>query len=73
MPLIDVTMIEGRTDAQKTDLIARLTDAAVGALGAPRESIRVILREVPGSHWGVGGVPKVPPTSGTGADGKRGC
>lgn len=67
MPLIDVTMIEGRTDAQKTDLIARLTEAAVTALGVPQESVRVILREVPGSHWGVGGKPKVPPKSEGGA------
>lgn len=58
MPLIQVTMIEGRPPAAKTALIASLTDATVSALGAPRESIRVILQEVPAAHWGVGGVPK---------------
>lgn len=60
MPFIDVTMIEGRTDEQKEALIARLTDAAAETTGAPVESIRVVLREVPGHHWGVGGKPKFP-------------
>nr|WP_078041914.1 4-oxalocrotonate tautomerase [Burkholderia cenocepacia] len=58
MPLIQVMLIDGRTTAEKTALIAGLTDAAVTALGAPRESVRVILQEVPAAHWGVGGVPK---------------
>jgi 4-oxalocrotonate tautomerase len=62
MPLIQVTMIEGRSADAKTALIRGLTDSAVDATGAPRESIRVILQEVPGAHWGVGGVSKSPPS-----------
>lgn len=58
MPLIQVTLIEGRSAEAKTALIRGLTDAAVDAIAAPRESIRVILQEVPAAHWGVGGVPK---------------
>jgi 4-oxalocrotonate tautomerase len=58
MPLILVTLIEGRSAEAKTALIRGLTDAAVEATAAPRESIRVILQEVPAAHWGVGGVPK---------------
>jgi len=61
MPLIQVTMIEGRSADTKTALIRGLTEAAAQATGAPRESIRVILQEVPGAHWGVGGVPKSAP------------
>lgn len=61
MPLIQVTLIEGRPDQAKAALIARLTDAVVDTLGAPRESVRVILQEVPAAHWGVGGVPKAVP------------
>ncbi|MGH1355792.1 MAG: 2-hydroxymuconate tautomerase [Thalassovita sp.] len=60
MPLIDVTMIEGRSNAVKEQLIARLTEAAAETTGAPIETIRVVLREVPGHHWGVGGKPKFP-------------
>jgi 4-oxalocrotonate tautomerase family enzyme len=29
-------------------------------LGVPRASIRVLLREVPAEHWGVGGETKDP-------------
>lgn len=58
MPLIQVTLIEGRSAEAKTALIRGLTDAAVEATSAPRESVRVILQEVPAAHWGVGGVPK---------------
>jgi 4-oxalocrotonate tautomerase len=58
MPLIQVTMIEGRSPETKEALIRLLTDGAEQATGAPRDSIRVILQEVPGAHWGVGGVPK---------------
>ncbi|HWT18722.1 MAG TPA: 4-oxalocrotonate tautomerase [Variovorax sp.] len=61
MPLIQVTLIEGRSAEAKTALIRGLTDAAVDAIAAPRESIRVILQEVPAAHWGVGGVSKGAP------------
>ena len=59
MPLIQVTMIEGRSAEAKTALMRGLTNAAADATGAPRESIRVIY-EVPALHWAVGGVSKTP-------------
>jgi 4-oxalocrotonate tautomerase len=58
MPLIEVTMIEGRTPEAKRALMRRLTDAAEETLGAPRASVRVVIREVPAAHWAVGGEPK---------------
>jgi 4-oxalocrotonate tautomerase len=63
MPLIQVTMIEGRSADMKAALIRGLTEAAVQTTGAPRESIRVILQEVPNAHWGVGGSPKAVSTA----------
>lgn len=63
MPLIQVTMIEGRSAEMKAALMRGLTDAAIEATGAPRETIRVILQEVPNAHWGVGGVSKAAPTA----------
>lgn len=56
MPFIDVTLAEGRSPEQLRTLITKLTDAAVEAVGAPRESIRVVLREVPQTHWAAGDV-----------------
>ncbi|MCA8932412.1 MAG: tautomerase family protein [Rhodospirillaceae bacterium] len=61
MPIIDVTLIEGRSPAKKVRLIEELTDAAVRALDAPIESVRVIIREVPGYQFGAAGKPKSPP------------
>lgn len=58
MPFIQVTLIEGRKPEAKTDLIRTLTEAVVTSIGAPIESVRVILMEVPASHWGVAGKPK---------------
>jgi 4-oxalocrotonate tautomerase len=55
MPFIDVTLVEGRTPQKLTELITALTDAAHSAVGAPRDSIRVVLREVPATHWAAGG------------------
>lgn len=56
MPIIEVSLVEGRSAEQLRTLITALTDAAVTALGAPRASIRVLLREVPATHWAAGDV-----------------
>ena len=58
MPIVEVLLIEGRSREKKLALMKALTDAVEITLAAPRESIRVILREVPAEHWAVGGVPK---------------
>lgn len=55
MPIIQVNMLEGRSDAQKESLIAALTDAAVQSLDAPQESVRVMINEMPKQHFGIGG------------------
>ena len=56
MPLIEVTMVEGRTPQQVRALISALTHAASAAVDAPLDSIRVVVREVPTTHWGAGDV-----------------
>lgn len=56
MPLIEVTLIEGRTPQQLRSLISELTQAVVRSVGAPLPSIRVIVREVPATHWAAGDV-----------------
>ena len=61
MPIIDITILEGRTHEQKSALITEVTDAAVRTLGAPPQSVRVIIREIQPSHFAVAGVPKGPP------------
>ncbi len=56
MPLVEVTLVEGRSPAQLRCLISELTGAVVRAVGAPRQNVRVVVREVPGTHWAAGDV-----------------
>jgi 4-oxalocrotonate tautomerase len=56
MPLIEVTIIEGRTPDQKRALITGITDAVETAIAAPRDAIRVAIRELPAENWAIGGV-----------------
>lgn len=58
MPLVEVTIIEGRPSEKKRALIKEVTDAVVRSIDAPKDAVRVIIREVPAAHWGVGGEPK---------------
>lgn len=55
MPIAEVRLIEGRSVECKKQLIAAVTDAIEGALGVGRDSIRVILMEVPPTNWAVAG------------------
>ena len=41
---------------QKKAAIEKVTTALVDALGVPRESVRVLLQEVPKENWGIAGV-----------------
>lgn len=61
MPIIEVTLLEGRTQATKQRLIDALTNAAIEALGAPRDSVRVAIWEIPPQNFAVGGVVKQSP------------
>ena len=54
MPLIEVTLAEGRSPEKLRALISKLTDAVVETGVAKKEAVRVILREVPKSHWAAG-------------------
>lgn len=56
MPFIDVTLVEGRSPDQLRALVTALTEAAVSTVDAPRESIRVVIRELPPTHWAAGDV-----------------
>lgn len=65
MPIVDITLIEGRTPEKKLALVQKVTDAVVESIGAPRDAVRVILREVPPENFAAGGVPKkMPPGMG---------
>ena len=52
MPIMVVHMMEGRSEEQKAALIKALTDAAVESIGAPIESVRVMIQELPKENFG---------------------
>ena len=56
MPLIQVTMLEGRTADQKRKLVERLTDAMVEEAAAKREAVVVTIYELPRESYASGGV-----------------
>lgn len=56
MPMIEVTLVEGRSPEQLRALISGLTQAACDAVGAPKTNVRVVVREVPATHWAAGDV-----------------
>ncbi|EJN09426.1 tautomerase family protein [Herbaspirillum sp. YR522] len=55
MSIIQVTFIAGRTELQKERLIAALTDAAVDTVGIERAEVRVILKDIPNTDYGIAG------------------
>jgi 4-oxalocrotonate tautomerase len=57
MPIINVQLIEGRPKEKIEEVIYNITNTVSETLDAPKESIRVIVSEIPKSHWGIAGVP----------------
>lgn len=58
MPIIQVQMMEGRPKEKIAEVIQNITITVAETLDAPKESIRVLVTEIPKTHWGVAGVPK---------------
>jgi 4-oxalocrotonate tautomerase len=55
MPFIQVTLAEGRSDAQKQLLVKAVSKAAAEAVGVPETAVRVWLVEIPSELVMVGG------------------
>lgn len=55
MPIATINIIEGRSDEVKEKLIEMVTDAMEKSLNAPRETIRIIINEMPKQHFGIAG------------------
>jgi len=56
MPLVEVTLAEGRTSQQVRDLMREVHEAVLRTANTRSEHIRVIVREVPRAHWATGDV-----------------
>jgi 4-oxalocrotonate tautomerase len=56
MPLVEITLAEGRRPGELRSLMSAVTQAVHESVGAPVATIRVVLREVPKTHWSAGDV-----------------
>jgi len=64
MPLVQITLLAGRTADQKRKIAKRITDALVEEGGARREAIVVAFHEVSKESYATAGelmIDKVPP------------
>ncbi|GAB3785277.1 tautomerase family protein [Nocardioides ungokensis] len=56
MPLVEITLAEGRTPQQVRSLMREVHEAVLRTADTRSEHIRVIVREVPRAHWATGDV-----------------
>ena len=55
MPIAQLYIAEGRNEAQKKQLIEKVTQAFVDALGTAPDSVWITIQDVPKAQWGIGG------------------
>ena len=56
MPMVQITMLEGRTAEQKRKVAQRITDVLVEEIGTKREGILIAFNEVSKESYASGGV-----------------
>jgi 4-oxalocrotonate tautomerase len=56
MPLVEITLAQGRSPEMLRGLLHEVHAAVVRAVQVPDESVRVVIREVPATHWSAGDV-----------------
>lgn len=61
MPIVEIKILKGRDTAAIERLIREVTDAVERSIGARRDTIRVLVHEIAGKHWGAGGKVKATP------------
>ena len=57
MPIIHVNLIEGRPKEKIAEVIENITKTVSETLDAPVENVRVLVTEIPKTHWGKAGEP----------------
>ncbi len=56
MPIVDVKMWKGVSEAAVEQIISGITKVFVD-LGIPERAVEVTVQEIPKTHWGIGGKP----------------
>ncbi|MDN4075398.1 4-oxalocrotonate tautomerase [Fictibacillus terranigra] len=55
MPIVNIQLLEGRPEEKIKEVIHNVTEVISATLDAPKENVRVLVSEVPKTHWGIGG------------------
>ncbi|KKB62019.1 4-oxalocrotonate tautomerase [Robbsia andropogonis] len=58
MPIVHISMVEGRDDARIKECIKAVARTVSETLGAPLSTVRVYATQVPAAHWAVGDATK---------------
>jgi len=56
MPVVEITLVAGRSPQELRAMISAVTAAVSETVSAPVAAIRVIVREVPATHFAAGDV-----------------
>ncbi|TDQ82098.1 4-oxalocrotonate tautomerase [Dongia mobilis] len=56
MPYVNVQITRGATRAQKSALVAEITDALVRNLGKKPEHTHIVIQEIDEADWGFAGM-----------------
>ncbi len=56
MPIIEVKMLEGRTDDQKRKLVKEITEVICRTIDSTPEKVRIFINEMPKKHYAIAGV-----------------
>lgn len=56
VPFINIQVLEGRPQEKIDALMKNVTETVSETLEAPKKNVRVIVTEVPKTHWSIGGV-----------------
>jgi 4-oxalocrotonate tautomerase len=54
MPIIQINLLAGRDAALVSECARQVAQTVHRSLGAPLDTIRVMVNEVPATHWAVG-------------------
>ena len=59
MPIIDIHLMEGRTDDQKRKLVASVTKAVCESVDVDPQKVKIIISEMAPNGYAVGGKLKI--------------
>jgi 4-oxalocrotonate tautomerase len=55
MPIVQVNLLDGRSDAQKRKMVAAITQALVETIDTKPEKVRIIVNDMAHDSYAIGG------------------